>query len=84
VREFLNNILAFIGAESLTDLEFAALPIDSAAYNQSTYDALSGVLVSRESVSTMQDRLVGYFKGKGLDVAVAQTGRSNIFLGAVL
>lgn len=84
MREFLNAILSFIGASSLTDLEFSALPIDSAAYNAPTYQALSGVLESREAVSTMQDKLFYYFRARGVDINAAETGRSNIFLGSVL
>lgn len=84
MRAFLNGILAFIGATSLTDIEFTSLPIDSAAYNADTYNALSGVLSSRESVSGLQDKLVAYFKVKGVDVVPAKTGKSNIFVGAVL
>lgn len=84
MRDFLNGILAFIGATSLTDEEFDALTIDSAAYDVATYEALSCVLVSRESVSTLQDKLYFFFKAKGAEVSQADTGKSNIFAGAVL
>jgi hypothetical protein len=84
LRDFLNGILAFIGAESLTDLEFDSLTIDSAAYNSDTYEALSSVLESRESVSTIQDQLYFYFKAKGVEVTEASTAKSNIFIGDAL
>jgi hypothetical protein len=84
LREFLNAILSFIGTTSLTDNEFDALPIDSAAYNSATYEALAGVLQSRESVSTIKDKLYFYFKARGVEVTEVSTGRSNIFLGSVL
>lgn len=84
MRDFLNAILAFIGAESLTNEEFNGLPIDSASYNADTYNALSAVLAERESVSTIQDKLWAYFKAKGVDVTQASTARSNIFIGSVL
>jgi hypothetical protein len=84
LRDFLDAILAFIGAESLTDIEFDSLTIDSASYNSATYLALSAILAERESVSTMQDKLHAYFTARGVEVTQASTGRSNIFLGAVL
>ena len=84
MRDFLNAILSFIGTTSLTDLEFAALPIDSAAYNAATYSALSAVLTGRESISTLQDKLFFYFRAKGAEISQAETGKSNIFLGSAL
>ncbi len=84
MRDFLNAILVFIGATSLTDLEFDGLSIDSAAYNEATYTALAQVLEARESVSDLQDKLVAYFAAKGVSVTALNTGKSNIFLGAVL
>ena len=88
MRDWLNAILAFIGAESLTDLEYDSinfLDITVQVYNQAAYDQLSLVLKGREVVSTMQDRLVAFFKAKGLnDVVPAETGSSEIFLGDVL
>ena len=84
MRDFLNAILSFIGATSLTDNEFDALEIDSATYDAATYSALSGVLVSRESISTLHEKLAFYFQAKGVSITVTNTGKSNIFLGGVL
>lgn len=84
MRDWLNAILVFIGSASLSDLEYAAIDISKLevqVYNQAAYDALSAVLVARETVSTMQKRLEGFFTAKGLNVVTAQTGKSNIFLG---
>lgn len=87
MRDWLNAILAFIGTSSLTDLEYAAIDTDLLTlntYNQAAYDAEAAVLTSREAVSTMQDRLIAFFKAKGLDVAAVSTAKSNIYLGSVL
>jgi len=87
MREWLNGILTFIGASSLTDVEYNSinfLNLEVLVYNQPAYDELSKVLAGREAVSTMQARLAGLFQAKGLDVAVANTGKSNIYMGDVL
>lgn len=87
MRDWLNNILTFIGTTSLTDQEFDSinfLNLVTNTYNQSAYDELSKVLQNRENVSTMQVRLAGVFSAKGLDVVVRDTGKSRIFLGAAL
>ncbi len=84
MRAFLNAILTFIGATSLTDGEFDALTIETATYDQATYEALLAVLVSRESISSMTDKLALYFRAKGVEVSVVSTGKSNIFLGSAL
>lgn len=84
MRSFLNGILTFIGAESLTDLEYDSITLVDQDYDQATYDALALILENREAISTMQDRLIGYFKAKGVDVAANDTGKSNIYIGSVL
>ena len=88
MREWLNAILAFIGATSLTDQEYSSmnlLNVTINVYNQAAYDELAKVLAGRELVSDMQDRLVGFFKAKGLDsVAPLDVARSEIFIGAAL
>lgn len=83
MRDFLNGILTFIGAESLTDLEFNSLSIEDQVYDEATYVALSGVLTSRESVSVLQNRLNGFFIAKGVSVSPA-VRTSNIYIGSVL
>lgn len=85
MRAFINAVLTFIGAESLTDEEFSALTITSAGYNKETYEAIAVVLEGREAVSTFQDRLKYVFLAKGVEITTPHdTGKSNIFAGAVL
>ena len=84
MRAFLNGILAFIVAESLTDEEFATVTATVVAYDQATYDDLSRILESREAISTVQDRLYAYYKARGASINEASTGKSNILLGMVL
>lgn len=84
MRDFLDAILAFIVAESMTDDEFATVESELPIYDQGTYDDLSRILESREAVSTMQERLLAYYTAKGVSINAANTGKSDIFLGAVL
>lgn len=84
MRDFINAILAFIGAASLSDDEFNGLTIESADYDQATYEAVLAVLVARESVSEITDRLANYFKAKGVSITTGETGKSNIYVGGVL
>lgn len=87
MRDWLNAILGFIGDTSLTDVEYNSinfLNLEVNVYNQAAYDELAKVLQSREAVSTMQDRLVGFFKAKGIDVAPLETGSTQILVGLVL
>lgn len=84
MRAILDAILLFIGAESLTDLEYSSIELDSAGYNEETYAALLGVLDSRESVSSMKERLKYTFLAKGVAVEDPDSAKSNIFIGAEL
>jgi hypothetical protein len=86
LRDFLNAILVFIGSTSLTDVEFDGIDGELAyGYNQATYSALSLVLDSRESVSSLQDRLKYFFQSKGVTVSeVVPAGKTNIYIGDVL
>lgn len=84
MRDFLNAILSFIVAPSLTDAEYATVTATLPLYDQASYDDLARILAARETVSTMQARLIGYYKAAGFDVTPAVTGKSNIFLGSVL
>lgn len=84
MRDFLDGILTFIGAESLTDLEFESLTVTDEVYDSTTYDALAGILLARESVSSMQDRLTAFFTAKGVEVTPVETASSNVFLGGAL
>lgn len=84
MRAFYNAILAFIVTSSLTDEEFDTCESDIPVYDQASYDDMARVLATRETVSTLQDRLAAYYKAKGVSISQASTANSNIFLGAVL
>lgn len=88
MRSWLNAILGFIGATSLTDEEYDSinfLNLETNVYNQAAYEQLALILKERESVSTMQERLVGFFQAKGLtSVAKIDTAQSNILVGIPL
>lgn len=84
MRAFFNGILAILLTTSLTDDEFDTVEVETPAYNQENYDALSAILAARESVSDIQTRLYYYFKARGADITEATTGKSNILVGAVL
>ena len=84
MRNFLDSILIFIGATSLTDDEFNTVTASLPLYNQATYNDLSKILAERESISDMQDKLLAFYKAKGFDVSAADTGKSNILFGSPL
>lgn len=87
MRSFLNTVLQFIGAATLTDAEFvfAQTQIQTAAWDQATYACLSQILAERELVSSLQVRLQKAFEARGVEVVqVVADGRSNIYLGDVL
>lgn len=88
MRDWLNAILVFITATTLTDDEYNSinfLNLEVMVYNQAAYDELAKILAARELVSDMQDRLVGFFKAKGLDtVQPLDVAKSEIFIGAAL
>jgi len=82
MREILDAILSFIGAESLTNEEFASITITEGATEVEKYEALLAVITDRESISDMATRLSYYFKAQGVAVDDPDTGNSNIFVGA--
>lgn len=87
MRNWLNSVLQFIGATSLTDEEYDGLNfvgLETLVYNQAAYDQLTSVLSSRELVSNMQDRLTALFQAKGAEITPAKTGKSNILIGGAL
>ncbi len=87
LRTFLNDVLAFIGSESMTDDEYDALPVGLAQeYTKTTYEALRGVIVTRESVSTQAPKLKRYFEAKGVDLSTtpARIPSSQILVGGIL
>lgn len=81
MRDFLNTILDFIGATSLTDLEFSMVKSTNETLDQSTYDDLVAVIDSRESISNTRDRLLFYFLAGGAEITALRVDKSNIFLG---
>ena len=86
MRTFLDDILAFIGSESLTDEEYAAIsPMPAQAYSVEVYTALKGTLQGREGVSGQLKRLESYFTSKGVSLTgPARDAASQIFFGAAL
>jgi hypothetical protein len=91
LRDFLDDILDFIGSESMTDEEFDVVeaidPAVTEEYSKETYLALKTVLEARESVSGQPKKLKLYFIAKGVDLSdagAAKTPRSNIFIGSKL
>lgn len=88
MRAFLDAILEFIDAESLTDQEFSGIVLpEPPAYTKDTYTALRTVLESREMVSNQVKRLKLYFIAKGVDTSSTPsipTPVSNIFFGSGL
>jgi hypothetical protein len=87
MRAILNAVLAFIGAESLTDEEYEDLIPDDLpeGYTLQMYNALKAVLLWRESVSAQVRKLQLYFLARGVEVAdEPPPSRSNIFVGADL
>ena len=86
MREFLDAILEFIEAESLTDEEYASTqPLADEEYTLEVYEALHDVLSERESISDTLDRLKAYFQAKGVTISSeAHPAVSNILIGAVL
>jgi hypothetical protein len=89
MRDFVNEILSAIGAESLTDQEyvenFAVGYWTADEWTQENYDGVKALLEDRESVSNTLDRLKSLFEAHGLDISgAAKTAASNIFIGSKL
>ena len=84
MRDFIDAILTFIEAATLSDEEFDALTIEAAALDAETYAAIDAVLDSREDISTAKDRLLKYFQAGGVDVGPIESPKSQIFVGGAL
>jgi hypothetical protein len=91
MRAILNAILAFIGAEALTDEEFDSVEIEDEDSNEEKYNALLLILDARDGISGMQARLRYYYLAKGITFGSdpgfpneSATGKSNIFVGSEL
>ena len=84
MRDFIDAILSFIGASSLTDDEFATFTISIESYTAALYLEILSVLDSRELVSSTRDRLTYYFQARGVEVVESSPARSNIYAGSGL
>lgn len=85
MRDFLNQILAFIGATSLTDEEFATFTVSTQTYDETLYTEIQTLLIDRNAVSGTRDRLKYMFLARGVSVGDAlASGKSNILVGGVL
>ena len=83
MRQFLDDILSFIGQTSLTDAEFNSVTAQFTILDDATYGDLSRILKARDSVSNAVDRLTSYYVAGGFDPKVPEN-TSNIFVGAKL
>jgi hypothetical protein len=84
MREFLDEILEFIGSETLTDEEFDDIDLSVEEYSFEVYVALRTVLEGRENVSTQVRKLKAYFQARDVDLesdSVIPTANSNILIG---
>lgn len=81
MRSLIDSILSFLGTASLTDAEYGALENDDQGDLEAVYNDMDAVLLSREAVSTLRDRLRYYFLAKGVAVTQADDGRSNVTIG---
>lgn len=84
MRDFVDAILIFIGAASLSDSEFASLASSLQIYTVELYTELLAIIDARESVSGTRDRLTCYFLARGVEVSASSPGRSNIYIGGTL
>jgi hypothetical protein len=86
MRVFLNNILSFIGSESLTDDEFSSVGVSVQEYSKEVYEALKTILQNREGVSGQLKKLQSYFVAKGVDLSStpARAPASQILIGGPL
>lgn len=83
IRTLSNQLLAFVGAVSLTDAEFTFGNLDP-QYSVELYAALLAVLDGREAVSSTRDRLRYFFLARGIEVGELPSPNTNIFIGSVL
>ena len=87
LRTFLNDVLSFIGSESLTDEEFDDLPEGlTETYDIDSYNALKTVIQAREGVSGQLNKLASYYTAKGVDLSGSptRTPSSQIVVGVAL
>lgn len=84
MRAFLNAILAFIDAASLSDVEFDSIELTEQEYTVETYEALLAIVDERETVSNTRDRLRYYFLARDVEISESIPAETNIYAGDVL
>lgn len=87
LRGVLNQILRFIGCESLTDDEFESLDLTLASPATDVYEALYAILDARGVSEATLDKLGYYFQAKGVEIAAEperEAGTPHILVGATL
>lgn len=89
MRDFLDQILDFIGTSSLTTEEYELILLEDEEMEnlERVYFELSKVLDARSEISTYRERLRFYFLAQGADISQAQAtppARSNILIGGGL
>lgn len=83
MRDFLDNILMFIGSETLTDEEFELIALSQYGYDKPTFDELRLILEMRDGVTDSVVRLRAMFMAKGTDLSDPNVSlpTSNILIG---
>ncbi len=87
LRDFLDDILSFIGSESLTDDEFDTVGEEvTEDYTKVGYEALKAIVQEREGVSGQLKKLKAFYIAKGVDLSAtpSRDASSHIFVGGVL
>lgn len=87
MRDFINSILSFIGSTSLTDSEYISMDLTNQlanVYTTQLYTEIGKVLLAREAISSVTDRLQNLFLAKGVTVTPVAKGASNILIGCAL
>lgn len=87
MRNFLDAIMQFISAATLSDEEFAtasSLPDDPGEYTIEVYNVCLAIVDGRELVSGTRERLAHLFEAKGISITQDPIQKSNIFIGSPL
>ncbi len=84
MRDYLDDVLTFIGTESLTDEEFDSVTLEVTTDQVANYNALLEILQSRDAGDGTISRLQNYFLAKGIAVVSNRIPTSNIFVGSPL
>lgn len=87
MRDFLDAIMQFISAATLSDEEFAtasSLPDDPGEYTIEVYNVCLSIIDGRELVSGTREKLAHLFQAKGISINQEPVAKSNIFIGSPL